>query len=83
MRLRGFSGARDEFHLAAIVQTPRRSPASFASRLPMRRRRALCEQEFIKRRDGGQTDPPNREDIKSPTETRTLLIGHFINGIGH
>jgi hypothetical protein len=46
LRLRGLSGARDEFHLAAIGRTSRRSPANSGNHLRVRWQQTSCDRRF-------------------------------------
>jgi hypothetical protein len=97
MRLRGLSGARDEFHLAAIVQNSRRLPAASGVCRPVRQLRAVrrrqlrwwfeLRQAFV----GSVGIPPpskggcDEESGGSPKKGRqralAKLIAYFFNGI--
>jgi hypothetical protein len=50
MRLRGLTGARDEFHLAAIVQNSKRSPATCGDPRQASPPRLLREGQSLERR---------------------------------
>jgi hypothetical protein len=82
MRLRGLSGARDEFQLAAIVQNLKTLASQLWQPLPMRRHRASCEGNSSNVRTEVKTDPANRDRmIKGADRDPRASPRPFINGI--
>ena len=94
LRLRGLSGARDEFHLAAIVQNPRRSPCVWSGHRqtsqsrPSRERRCRCG--VLQRRMLSAKPRPGADEEQDVPHLRLAVqrggqIGraaHFIDSIG-
>jgi hypothetical protein len=80
MRLRGLSGARDEFHLAAIVQNLK-TLANHIWRPPPDAMYAATESSEFMPSPRGEWPNETTAPVKSPSRKHTPLIADFINTI--
>jgi hypothetical protein len=88
LRLRGLSGARDEFHLAAIVQNLKTLAKHLADTVTWTSRRYRVRarastgtiQSSLRQRSKNQARIGTKQRPQSRDEP---LAGDFINGIGH
>jgi hypothetical protein len=75
MRLRGLSGARDEFHLAATVQNLKKARSAYVA---LERERVI----HVGKGPPSKNDERNRtKPVNTRSETKAAMAGDFLNSI--